>query len=161
MRNPQQFFRRRQMTFWAVAVLAVGALSWSLFAQDAMPALGRVKNFFVPDYYPPPNQNQMKSLLRGAEAEPQADRSVLIKDLSVETYRPDGTVELTIHSPECSYNPAEQSATSASHIEARSGDGRMLVEGEGYFWQNADSTFVISNRVHTIVQAPLDKPKQP
>ena len=152
MRDQKHFFRRHQISIWSLAALVAGALSWSLFAQETMPALGRVKNFFVPDYYPPPNQNQMKSLLRGAEAQPQTDRSVLIKELSVETYRPDGTVELTIHSPECSYNPAEQSAASASHIEARSGDGRLLVEGEGYFWQNADSTFVISNRVHTIVQ---------
>jgi len=122
-------------------------------------SFGRVKNFFVPDYYESPNQNQMKSLLRGAEAEPQTNGSVLIRELQVETYAVSGTVEMTARAPECVYNATEQTANSASHIEVRTGDGGMLVKGEGFLWHNADSTFTISNRVHTIIrQTPAKVP---
>lgn len=151
-----------------VIVLA-GVLAGDLFAQAtnapadevvATPAFGRVKNFSVPDYYEAPNQNQMKSLLRGGEAEPQPNGRVLIRDLQVETYRLDGTTDLTVRAPECLYDAAAQTASSASRIEARSGDGKLFIEGEGFRWQQTDSTFTISNRVHTIILQPsLTVPK--
>lgn len=124
-------------------------------------SFGKVKNFFVPDYYESPHQNQMKSLLRGAEAEPQPQGRVLIRELQVETYALDGKIEMTVHAPECIYDSADQSASSTSHIEVRSGDGKMLVEGEGFLWHNADSTFTISNRVHTIIRQSPAKPLVP
>jgi hypothetical protein len=121
-------------------------------AVSLTPAFGKVKNFFVPDYYDPPNQNQMKSLLRGAEAEPQPNGWVLIHELQLETYGTDGKLEMSVHAPQCYYNSATQSATSASHIEARSGDGHLMIEGEGFLWQPASSIFTISNRVHTTIR---------
>jgi hypothetical protein len=121
------------------------------------PSFGQVKNFFVPDYYDPPNQNQMKSLLRGAEAEPQPNGNVLIHELQLETYSTDGKLQMSVHAPVCSYNSATQTASSASHIEARSGDGHLLIEGEGFLWLQTNSTFTISNRVHTIIRQEPDK----
>lgn len=117
----------------------------------ATPTFGRVKNFSVPDYFDPPNQNQMKSLLRGQEAQPQPNGRVFIRGLQVETYRLDGSTDITVRAPECLYDSVEQTATSASRIEARSGDGRLFIEGEGFRWQQANSTFTISNRVHTLI----------
>jgi hypothetical protein len=123
--------------------------------QIATPSasFGRVKNFSVPDYFEPPNQNQMKSLLRGAEAAPQPDGRVLIRDLHVETYRPDGATEFVIRAPECLYDAAAQVASSASRFEARTGDG-IVIRGEGFRWQQTGSTFNISNRVHTVIPQP-------
>lgn len=152
---------------WLSVLLAAG---WALNAPAqgtnrpgliGMPAesFGQVKNFFVPDYYESPNQNQMKSLLRGAEAEPQPNGRVLIHELLVETYAVSGKVEMTVHAPECVYDPADQTASSASRIEVSTGDGGILVEGEGFLWHNADSTFTISNRQHTVIrQTPVKAP---
>jgi hypothetical protein len=126
-------------------------------SMSMTPSFGQVKNFFVPDYYDPPNQNQMKSLLRGAEAEPQPNGSVLIHELQLETYGTDGKLQMSVHSPVCSYNSATQTASSASHIEARSGDGHLLIEGEGFLWLQTNSTFTVSNRVHTIIRQESDK----
>ena len=120
----------------------------------ATPTFGRVKDFSVPDYFESPNQNQMKSLLRGQEAQPQANGRVFIRGLQVETFRLDGSIDITVRAPECLYNSVEQTATSAGRIEARSGDGRLFIEGEGFRWQQTDSTFTISNRVHTIILQP-------
>jgi hypothetical protein len=173
------FISRR---FRLVLALALAGLAPALFAQPQMtnapmtgalptnapatnaaaaaslsPAFGQVKNFFVPDYYDPPNQNQMKSLLRGAEAEPQPNGCVLIHELQLETYGIDGRLQMSVHAPVCSYNSATQSASSASHIEARSGDGHLLIEGEGFLWLQTNSTFTVSNRVHTIIRQGSDK----
>ncbi len=128
----------------------------------AMPvaSFGVVKKFMVPDYYPAPNQNQMKSLLRGEEAEPQTNGCVLIRELQVETYTPEGKLELTVHAPECLYKAEDQTASSASHIEVRSGDSKLLVEGEGFLWHNGDSTFAISNRVHTVILPGVGMPNK-
>jgi hypothetical protein len=157
-------FHRRVVRFapsWFTVLALLGGLAGGLFAQETnspaanpvnTPAFGRVKNFFVPDYYEAPNQNQMKSLLRGAEAEPQPNGRVLIHELQVETYGPDGAIELTVHAPECLYNSVTQTASSASHIEAQSGDGKMFIEGEGFLWEQANSRFTISNRVHTTIR---------
>lgn len=123
-------------------------------AVTATPSFGRVKNFSVPDYFEPPNQNRMKSLLRGAEAEPQPSGRVLIRELHVETYRLDGTTEFIIRAPECLYDAGGQVASSAGHFEARSGDDKLVIRGEGFRWQQIDSTFTISNRVHTLIQQP-------
>jgi hypothetical protein len=121
-------------------------------AVAATTSLGRVRNFSVPDYFEPPNHNRMKSLLRGGEAAPQPDGRVLIRDLHVETYRLDGTTEFTIRAPECLYDVGGQVASSAGRFEAHSGDGKLVIRGEGFRWQQADATFTISNRVHTVIQ---------
>lgn len=119
-------------------------------------SFGRVKDFYVPEYYEAPNQNQMKSLLRGAEAEPQPNGRVIIHELLVETYNRDGSTELIVRAPECTYNSITQSASSAGRFEARSGDGRMHIRGEGFLWQQTNSTFTISNRVHTVIRHSSD-----
>jgi hypothetical protein len=139
------------------APVAAAATAGPTAAAMPVASFGVVKKFMVPDYYPAPNQNQMKSLLRGEEAEPQTNGCVLIRELQVETYTPDGKIELTVHAPECLYKAEDQTASSASHIEVRSGDSKLLVEGEGFLWHNGDSTFAISNRVHTVIRPAAEK----
>lgn len=124
-------------------------------------SLGRVKDFFVPDYFDPPDQNKIKSLLRGAEARPQPNARVYIKEAQLETYRLDGKAEMIVRAPECIYNQATQTASSTNRIEARSGDGRLFIEGEGFNWEQTNSVFTISNRVHTIIRSEPEKTTVP
>ena len=144
-----------------VSLFVVGLLARS-FAQDQeqpvveQPTLGQVKNFAVPDYYDPPNQDQMKSLLRGAEAQPQPNGRVLIKDLQLETYNTNGSTAMIVRAPDCTYDQINQTATSSNRIEASSGDGKLHIEGEGFRWEQAGSMFTISNSVHTTIRRELD-----
>ena len=119
-------------------------------------SLGNVKNFVVPDYYDPPNQNQIKSLLRGAQAQPQPNGRVLVKELRLETYGTNGRAVMIVRAPDCTYDQAAQTATSANHIEARSGDSKLSIEGMGFRWDQANSTFVISNEVRTMIRQSPD-----
>lgn len=144
----------------AAGVVLIVFFHFNSVAQDAAGGVGHVKDFFVPDFYPPPHQNQMKSLLRGAEAEPQPNRCVRIRDLTVETFKVDGKPEMNVHAPECLYNSLDQTASSAGWVTIRSSDGQLLVEGEGFYWRNTNSTFILSNRVHTLIK-PLPKTAGP
>jgi hypothetical protein len=157
-------------TRWVLAVaaglgLAVCGVCWRLAAQEVVSPrapLGEVKSgFFIPDYYDPPNQNQMKSLLRGAEAQHQPDGSVVIKELQVETYSTNGKTMMIVRAPECNYDLANQTATSSNHIEAASGDGKLYIEGEGFRWDQNHSIFTISNRVHTTIRQEPEKTAVP
>jgi hypothetical protein len=142
----------------ALIVLATSMCVGFLFAQSLPePSFGRVKDFYVPNYYDPPNQNQMKSLLRGAEAQPEPNGRVLIKGLLLETYHEDGKTEMIVRARECIYDQGQQTASSPSRIEARSGDGKLYIRGEGFLWQQTNSLFTISNRVHTIILQPMAK----
>ncbi|HTJ00767.1 MAG TPA: LptA/OstA family protein [Dongiaceae bacterium] len=136
----------------ALAGLLVGP-GLRLLAQDnSLPAFGRVKGFSAPDYYDPPYQNQIRSLLRGAEAEPQTNGQVLVRGLQLETYATNGPLQLTVSAPACLFDPKDKSASSTGHIEARSGDQRLFVSGEGFQWLPTNSLFIISNRVHTTLR---------
>jgi len=133
----------------ALAVL-MGMVAAPLTAQQSI--FGRVKDFSVPEYYDPPRQNQVKSLLTGAEAQPQADGTFLIKEVKLETYRETGERTVIVVAPECVYDSARRTASSASRIQVQTGDGQFSIEGEGFLWRQSVSSLIISNRVHTTVR---------
>lgn len=139
----------------SLAVCAALACLWlaqgpGLLAQQ-MP-LGRIKNFSLPEYFAPPAQNQVKLLIRGAEARPQDEGRFLIRELSAETFRENGERTLLIRAPECVYDPNRREANSAGPFQMHSGDGRLVVAGEGFLWRPDDSILIISNRVHTMIK---------
>jgi hypothetical protein len=147
--------KQRTLTLWLFA--AVTSLALNLFAgptnDPAAPATyGVITNgFSAPFFYAPPNQNQLKTLLSGAEASLQTNGEVRLRDVQLKTFAVDGSTQAVIHTPECFYNPVTQSARSAGHIEVHSGDGKSMLEGTGFYWRQADSTLVISNRVRTVL----------
>lgn len=122
--------------------------------------LGTVSNFTVPEYYGPPHQNQLKSLIKGAESEPLPDGRYRIHQLQAETYSTNGVREVVLRAPECLYDPVARAASAAGPIRAETDDGRLLVEGEGFLWRPSERMLIISNRVHSIyrLQPPGPKP---
>jgi lipopolysaccharide export system protein LptA len=153
---------------WAHAVVGVWLVVWlSLFGvtpltqaapgQTSQPSLaGKVKNFKVsPESYPAPHQQQMKSLLRGTEAEPQSNNRILVREATLETFRENGERELLIQAPECLYDPAQHSASSAGRLRVQTAEGKFSIEGQGFWWQQTNSSLSISNNVHTVIHPEL------
>jgi len=157
----KQFFEhKRRALVWclsaAMAIFAFGAV-----AQKMTNTV--VKDFSVPENYGPPHENQLKSLLQGAEAEPQADDSslILITELKLQMFAEDGALQMLVRAPHCVFDMRRREVSSAGHLEARSGDGRFFLEGEGFLFQQTNLNLTISNRVHTVIQsAPKIAPKQ-
>jgi hypothetical protein len=139
----------------ARALLAVGAGLWFAVAPGvrAQPnGIQHVNNFTSTEYYGPTNQQQIKSILSGAEALPQPGGLLIIKQLKLEMFNPDGKLEWVVNAPECVYDMLKGVANSPGHLEVRSGDGKFRVEGEGFLWRQSDSFLTISNNVRTVVE---------
>ena len=109
-------------------------------------------NFTTTEYYEPPHQQQIKSILSGAEALPQPGGLLIIKQLKLETFNLDGKLELTVIAPECIYDTLNGVANSAGHLQVRTGDGKILTAGDGFLWRQSDQKLTISNNVCTVIE---------
>lgn len=141
-------------------LLAAGLVCCFIFclavALAQLPPSNTIKNFRAPlEYFDPPHELQMKSFLEGAEAEPQSDGLILIRDAKLQTFHEDGSREMTVTTPQCMFDSKSQTVCSAGPLQVQSSDDKLLLEGEGFFWQPTNSDLIISNRVHTTVRGPL------
>ena len=109
-------------------------------------------NFTSVEYFEPPDQQQMKSRLSGAEAQPQAGGLLLIKQLKLEMFNVDGRTEMIVNAPECVYDTFNGTASSPGHLQLQTGDGKFRVEGEGFLWRQTNSFLTISNSVRTVIE---------
>jgi len=145
-------------TFW----LAAFAIPVAGVAIAQSPLLfGKVTDFKVPEFHEAPNQKQLKSLLVGAVAEPNANGEIKITGLRVESYQEDGTIESVVEAPECVYNYKSRQASSAGHIQARTGDDRMSIEGDGFLLTITNKSLTISNNIRTVIRDLGTKPFTP
>ena len=127
-----------------------------LIASAQRPPSNTIKNFRAPlEYFDPPHELQMKSFLEGAEAEPQSDGLILIRDAKLQTFHENGSNEMTVITPLCTFDSKSQTVSSAGPLQVQSSDDKLLLEGEGFFWQATNSDLIISNRVRTTVRGPL------
>jgi hypothetical protein len=126
------------------------------FIASAQKSTTKVKNFRVPEYFEPPHETQMKSLLEGAEAEPGEGGVIFITRLKMKTYTETGATEATVQAPHCLFNSKEKTVNSAGPLQLQASGGKLLLEGEGFFWQGDDKNLIISNRVHTTISGALN-----
>jgi hypothetical protein len=109
-------------------------------------------DFTSTEYYEPPHQQKIKSILSGAEALPQPGGRLVVKQLKLETFDLDGKREIVIMAPECIYDTFKGVANSPGHLLVRTGDGRIRTEGDGFLWRQAEQKLTISNHVSTVFE---------
>ena len=90
--------------------------------------------------------------MSGAEAQPQPGGLLIIKQLKLETFNTNGKLEVVVNAPECVYDTLKGMANSAGHLQLRTGDGKIRVEGDGFLWRQSDSFLTISNHVRTVIE---------
>jgi hypothetical protein len=112
----------------------------------------RANNFTSTEYYGPTNHQQIKSILSGAEALPQPGGLLIIKQLKLEIFNPDGRLEWVVNAPECVYDTFKGVANSPGHLEVRSGDGKFRTEGDGFLWRQSEQFLTISNNAHSVIE---------
>ncbi len=117
------------------------------------------KGFKFAEYFDPPHETQMKSLLEGAKAQPQPGGRILIAGVKRQTFRENGEPEMAVEAPECVYDSGQRSVSSPGPLRLRTADGKFYLEGEGFLWQHTNSSLFVSNRVHTIVRQDLLRPQ--
>jgi hypothetical protein len=109
-------------------------------------------DFTSTEYYEPPHQQQIKSILSGAEALPQPGGRLIVKQLKLETFALDGKPEIIIMAPECIYDTFKAVANSPGHLQVRTGDGKIRTEGDGFMWRQGEQKLTISNNVCTVIK---------
>jgi hypothetical protein len=119
--------------------------------------VSHASDFTSVEYYAAPNQQQIKSRLSGAEAQPLPGGLLAIKQLQLETFELDGKPEIVVNAPECLYDQLNGTASSPGRLQVQTGDGKIRVEGEGFLWRQSDSFLTISNRVSTVLAPGSDK----
>jgi lipopolysaccharide export system protein LptA len=135
-------------------VLAIGLLLFAGRARGQRVVEG--KGFKFAEYFDPPHETQMKWLLEGAKAQPQPGGRILIGGAKLQTFREN---EMAVEAPECVYDQGQRSISSPGSLHLRTADGKFYLEGEGFLWQQTNSSLFVSNRVHTIVQPDLLRPQ--
>jgi hypothetical protein len=103
-------------------------------------------------YFDPPHEQQVKLRLTGAEMTTLPGTLYEVKKLKIEQFGTNGVLEAVAEAPECTYAPLDGIASSPGHLEMSLGNGKIHVQGEGFSWQQNDSSMVISNQQHTVIK---------
>jgi lipopolysaccharide transport protein LptA len=142
------------------AALVLLALGLALFPRPGSAQPVQVKGSFKSaEYFDPPHETQIKSMLEGIGAERLADGRVLVTNAVRRTFRVNGEAELIVEAPQCLYDPGERTISSSGPLHAQTGDGKFSIEGEGFLGRQTNSTLLVSNRVHTIFHPELLGPQ--
>ncbi|HXD00189.1 MAG TPA: LptA/OstA family protein [Verrucomicrobiae bacterium] len=93
------------------------------------------------------------------------ENGLLIKDFEIYTYRlvtndpahVTNALEMIVSAPECLFNRNEASGSSGGPLTAQTADGRFLIQGTGFLWQQkgTNAALTISNNVFTTVKNDL------
>jgi hypothetical protein len=102
--------------------------------------------------YPPPYENQAKTLLEGAKAEPQTGGWFLLTGVKLQTFSTNGTLQLLAEAPHCFFDSVHRVVRSAGPLQVKTADGNFQLEGDGFLLQQTNLNLIISNRVHTIIR---------
>jgi hypothetical protein len=113
---------------------------------------GSGTNLSSVEYFGPPNEQQVKLRLTGAEMTSLPGTLYEVKKLKIEQFGTNGVLESVAEAPECTYAPLDGIASSPGHLEMSLGEGKIHVQGEGFLWQQNDMSLVISNQQHTVIK---------
>lgn len=112
-------------------------------------------NFTSVEYYPAPNESQLKTRLSGADVQPLEGGALDIKQLKLEWFTTNGLPQVIVKAPECVYDPNKGEAHSPGKLFVQNGDGKIRIEGDGFLWRQSDSSLTISNNVRTTAETDL------
>ena len=154
---------------WAFGLLTLLTLvglvgapwAWAQFGRT-----GRIKNFKLPDFYPPgiavKTPSRLRSLITGAEAQPLPNGLIAVHRMRIENYLRDGRTNLVAQAPACRIDPSARTVTSAGRLDLRVLDGRIVLTGEhGFTFYMTNTHLIVSNRVRTVIQRQLLETAQP
>jgi hypothetical protein len=105
--------------------------------------------------------NRLKSLVSGAEARPASSNRWWVTRMKIESWEPDGRTNLVARAPECLLDPRTQVASSTGRLEVAASEGRLFIEGEGFWCCTTNRHIIISNRVRTTISHELLKSTTP
>jgi lipopolysaccharide export system protein LptA len=123
-----------------------------------------LEDYTYPNYHDPPNETQIKTLLKGARATPldppQSNRTLVTK-ARLEKFQTNGVSELIVEAAECVSDEILRTVNSSNALRVFTPDGKFYIEGVGFLWIQTNSILFISNKVHTIAELPRNQGPSP
>jgi lipopolysaccharide export system protein LptA len=144
----------------ATAALALSFALAGLLASAQTPIIGPVTGFHVAQLYEPPNETRIKTLLEGGVAIPLPEgRWLITNGVKLQMFSTN-TLQLVVTTSRCLYATNTDKITTvrspgSDPVLAKTADGKYSIEGIGFLFRQAqaeDSSFLISNAVHTLVR---------
>ena len=145
---------KRVSTAQLAAVTALAAVA----LLTAFRALAQSGNTAAPGYSFPIKDKGgiVRTWLKGASAKPLSITQptvVNIEQFSVETFRDDGSPDLTGTAPQCTLDAASKVAASGGPLTVKQADGQLNLSGEGFRWDHESGRLTISNKLHLTFRA--------
>jgi hypothetical protein len=142
---------KTQLRLGAAGLVALVLLSLLAHAQTTT-FLKSASGVKYPDYYDPPNQSKLRTLVQGAEATPEGKGQVRVKNVQIQSFRVTGELEGVVTAPDCLYDHASRTITSGGDIQAQTADGRLRFAGTGFLITLTNKSLIISNNFHTVIR---------
>lgn len=146
-----------------LGALALGTLLlvafWSPADESNTNGIGT--NVKFPDYYEFPNQNKLRTLVRGSSVVPLGKNRYRVKDVHIESFRLTGEAEAVVDAPDCTYDHGTHVANSDGRIKAKTADGQFQIEGIGFILTITNKSLMISNHTGTVIRDLGLTPKTP
>ena len=147
--------------------LLVAALTLGAFPQAGQTQLesvhlsGPATKLYSVTYQDPPHDQRIKVRLSGAEMVPLSGTLFDVKQLKVEQFSTAGKLQAVVEAPQCVYAPWDGEARSPGHLHLSLAEGRIMIEGDGFYWRQSDNSLDISNHVSIIFKTGAGKPLMP
>jgi hypothetical protein len=136
-----------------LAGLAAADVTAQLPTAGSGASLGAGTNLSSVMYFEPPNDQRVEMRLSGAQMTPLTGLALYdVKKLKIEKYNVDGKLEAVVEAPDCTYAQLDGVASSPGPLDLTLDGGKIHLQGEGFLWQQADSTLVVSNQVRTTIK---------
>lgn len=119
---------------------------------QSLPVGANASDFNSVEYYDAPHQQQIKSEISGAEADPLPGGLLLVKQARLERFGFDGKPQFIADAPECTYDPINGIASSPGKVHMQTGDENLRIDGIGFLWRQNESFLTISNQVQTVIE---------
>jgi len=129
---------------------AAGLAVWFAAAGVHAQQSGHATNFTTTEYYP--DQKHVKSILSGSEAFSRPDQTLVVKQLKLQTFDPEGKPGMVLTAPECIYDEKHGTASSPGSLQVQNSVGTFRAEGQGFLWRQTNNFLTISNDVHTLIE---------
>jgi lipopolysaccharide export system protein LptA len=114
------------------------------------------KGITIAEPYGPPHEQQNKSVLTAGKYLLLPGGNFLFSDgVTNRLFSETNTLQLVVRAQQCIYNSTNRSVNSSGPIQMQTADGKFTIEGEGFYLLQTNSSLIISNNVHTTIQAEL------
>src|SRR6185437_626590 len=106
-----------------LAVVCGVAFMVNLAFADGPGAGNSTKGFKTAlDFFPAPHELQMHSYLEGSQSEMGPNGTVILHDAKLQTFREDGSREMTMNAPRCFYDYNKHSVSSTGALQVQTWD---------------------------------------